>query len=72
MTTKEMLYEQMVELGGGVFLGVKEGPLVLFAGRRESDPILSIHPDQLSAEAVRRAIAAKHEELEEAELVLTL
>ena len=59
MTTREICYENMIAVGGGVFLGVKEGPLVLFAGRRESDPILSIHPDELSAEAVRRAIAAK-------------
>jgi len=71
MTTREICYETMVNVGGGVFLGVNGEGLVLFAGRRESDPILSIRPDELSADAVRRAIAAKYAQ-EDAEVLVAL
>jgi hypothetical protein len=63
------LYNEMVELGGGVFRGVQPGfkqhpPLILFddAGLPPNQSsTMCIAPADLSADAVRRAILSQRE-----------
>lgn len=68
----EHLYRAQVELGGGVFRGIQKGdasigldPLILFDGPRKST--LCLKPKQLTADAVRSAIAANERAFLEAE-----
>ncbi len=63
----EFFYREMVELGGGHYQGVQPGaphlglePLILFCGPSRST--LALRPADVSADNVRRAIAAKEEE----------
>jgi hypothetical protein len=66
MELQEIFYATMVELGGGRYRGVQKGephlglePLILFDSPSAS---LALRASELSAEAVRRVIAAKEEE----------
>jgi len=64
---QEIHYRTMVELGGGHYEGIQKGypeiglePLVLFTG--PSGTAQALKPQDVSADNVRRAIAAKEEE----------
>jgi len=67
MESHEIYYRAMVELGGGVYRGIQPGmpengiePLILFDGPSKST--LALRPADVSADNVRRAIAAKEDE----------
>ena len=69
-STKEMHYRLLVELGGGKYQGIQPGapalglePLILFCGPSKST--LALRPADVSADNVRRAIAAKEAEYAE-------
>lgn len=67
--TEKLLYQTMVELGGGRFQGIQRGDaslklsaLILFAG--PSKTTLCLRPEQVSASRVRSEIAKKEAEFE--------